>query len=95
MDSADHMTSSIEIAVAAIRGADPARFSARPRAAFAVHAWAVAVATGQPIEVPGRLGETVLEGALAIAPMGRERGWFAPEVEVPADAPAFVAHWPG
>ncbi|MFD1530527.1 TIGR03086 family metal-binding protein [Pseudonocardia aurantiaca] len=182
MDSADHMTRSIEIAVAAIRGADPARFSApspcseytveqavshlafglllaqragereawdpewsgtdtapylvgepaqrwgdlaarqakatarawadprawegattfgggeMPAAAvgsmmtaeFAVHAWDVAVATGQPIEVPAPLGETVLEGVLAIAPMGRDGGWFAPEVQVPGDAPAFV-----
>jgi uncharacterized protein (TIGR03086 family) len=181
MDSADHMSSSIELAVAAVRGADPARFgdpspctdytieqaashlafalllaeysaqrrpwepewtgsdtapylreepaqrwaelvarqgkatdrawsdpqawegatpfggSEMPAAAvgslmtaeLAVHAWDVAVASGQTLDVPPALGEAVLEGVLAIAPMGRDGGWFAPEVPVPADAPAF------
>ncbi|OLT20381.1 TIGR03086 family protein [Pseudonocardia sp. CNS-139] len=59
-------------------------------AEFAVHAWDVAVGSGQrPPAVPGPLGERVLEGVLAIAPMGREGGWFAPEVPVGTDAPAF------
>jgi uncharacterized protein (TIGR03086 family) len=57
-------------------------------AEFVVHGWDVAAATGQRIEVGGPLGEAVLEGVTAIAPMGREGGWFAPEVAVPADAPA-------
>ena len=58
-------------------------------AEFVVHAWDVAVATGQTVEVPEALGERVLEGVLAIAPMGREGGWFGPQVQVRADATAF------
>lgn len=57
-------------------------------AEFVVHGWDVAVATGQRLEVSPALGEAVLEGVTAIAPMGREGGWFAPEVTVPADASA-------
>jgi len=57
-------------------------------AEFVVHGWDVAAATGQRVEVGAPLGEAVLEGVEAIAPMGREGGWFAPEVAVPADAPA-------
>jgi uncharacterized protein (TIGR03086 family) len=56
-------------------------------AEFVVHGWDVAVATGQRVEVGAPLGEAVLEGVEAIAPMGRDGGWFAPEVAVPADAP--------
>ncbi len=58
-------------------------------AEFAVHAWDVAAGTGQDLPVPTGLGEAALEGVTAIAPMGREGGWFAAEVEVPADAPPF------
>jgi uncharacterized protein (TIGR03086 family) len=58
-------------------------------AEFAVHAWDLAVATGRSMEVPDELGAAVLEGVLAIAPSGREGGWFGAEVTVPADAPAF------
>jgi uncharacterized protein (TIGR03086 family) len=58
-------------------------------AEFAVHAWDVAVATGQTLDVPAALGETVLEGVNGMAPAGREGGWFAPEVKAPADATAF------
>lgn len=58
-------------------------------AEFALHAWDVAVASGRHLDVPEGLGAAVLEGVTAIAPMGREGGWFGPEVEVPAAAPAF------
>jgi uncharacterized protein (TIGR03086 family) len=58
-------------------------------AEFAVHAWDLARATGRTLDVPDALGAAVLEGVLAIAPSGREGGWFGPEVTVPADAPAF------
>jgi uncharacterized protein (TIGR03086 family) len=58
-------------------------------AEFVVHAWDVAAATGQSLDVPPGLGEAVLEGVLAIAPMGREGGWFGAEVTVPAGACAF------
>ncbi|MFC7657025.1 TIGR03086 family metal-binding protein [Pseudonocardia benzenivorans] len=56
---------------------------------FAVHAWDVAAATGRDLDVPAALGEAVLEGILAVAPMGREGGWFGAEVPVRPDAPAF------
>lgn len=59
-------------------------------AEFVVHAWDLAAATGRELDVPAGLGEAVLEGVLAIAPMGREGGWFGPEVSVPVDAPALV-----
>jgi uncharacterized protein (TIGR03086 family) len=59
-------------------------------AEFAVHAWDLAVATGRSVEVPDELGAAVLDGVLAIAPSGREGGWFGAEVTVPTDAPAFV-----
>jgi uncharacterized protein (TIGR03086 family) len=58
-------------------------------AEFVVHAWDLAVATGQPLDVPSGLGEVVLEGVEAMAPSGRDGGWFGAEVQVPADAPAF------
>ena len=58
-------------------------------AEFAVHAWDLAAATGRPVDVPDGLGAVVLDGVLAMAPSGREGGWFAPEVVVPADASAF------
>jgi uncharacterized protein (TIGR03086 family) len=58
-------------------------------AEFAVHAWDLAAATSRTLDVPDRLAAAVLDGVLAIAPMGREGGWFAAEVALPADAPAF------
>jgi uncharacterized protein (TIGR03086 family) len=58
-------------------------------AEFVVHAWDLAVATGQPFHVPSGLDEVVLEGVEAMAPSGRDGGWFGTEVQVPADAPAF------
>ena len=57
-------------------------------AEFVVHGWDVAAATGQRVEVGDPLGETVLEGVNANAPMGRDGGWFAPEVAVPAGSSA-------
>jgi uncharacterized protein (TIGR03086 family) len=178
MDHADHMSQSIDVAVAAVRGADPARFGdpspcteytvgqvlshlafglllaqraadrqewdpewtgtdqapylvgvpeeqwaqrvaeqgavtarawaapqvwegettfgggAMPAAAvgsmmtaeFVVHAWDVAAGSGQTLDVPDGLGAAVKEGVESIAPMGREGGWFAPEVSLPAGA---------
>jgi uncharacterized protein (TIGR03086 family) len=58
-------------------------------AEFAVHAWDLAVATGQDLDVPAGLGEVVLEGVTGMAPMGREGGWFGDPVSVPEDASAF------
>jgi uncharacterized protein (TIGR03086 family) len=57
-------------------------------AEFVVHGWDVATASGQRLDVPAPLAEAALEGVTAIAPMGRDGGWFGPEVAVPADAPA-------
>jgi uncharacterized protein (TIGR03086 family) len=58
-------------------------------AEFAVHAWDLAVATGRSLDVPDALGAVVLEGVLAMAPAGRDGGWFGAEVAVPSAAPAF------
>ncbi|MFC5235845.1 TIGR03086 family metal-binding protein [Pseudonocardia zijingensis] len=58
-------------------------------AEFAVHSWDLAVATGRTVDVPDGLARAVLDGVLAIAPSGREGGWFAAEVALPADAPPF------
>ncbi|MFE3453804.1 TIGR03086 family metal-binding protein [Nonomuraea sp. NPDC059194] len=53
-----------------------------------VHGWDLAAATGRPY----RQDEEAVEKALAfterMAPMGREKGAFGEEVEVPGDAPA-------
>lgn len=58
-------------------------------AEFAVHAWDVAVATGQRLDVPPALGEAVLAATLGVAEMGRDGGWYGPEVPVGPDASAF------
>ncbi|MFC4942203.1 TIGR03086 family metal-binding protein [Pseudonocardia sp. GCM10023141] len=57
---------------------------------FVVHSWDVAIATGQPIEVPDGLGAAAYEGIASMAPAGREAGWIAPEVKVGEDASPFV-----
>ena len=54
---------------------------------FVLHGWDVARATGQELTVAEPLATTVLTGVEAIAGMGRDGGWFAPEVPVPDDAP--------
>lgn len=56
---------------------------------FVVHAWDLAVATGQPFTVSPALGEAALEAMSGMASMGREAGWIGPEVPVEAGAPAF------
>lgn len=57
-------------------------------AEFVVHGWDVAAGTGQTLAVGPELADAVLDGVTGIAAMGREGGWYAPEVPVPADAPA-------
>jgi uncharacterized protein (TIGR03086 family) len=57
-------------------------------AEFVVHGWDVAAGSGQTLDVPPDLADTVLEGVQALAQMGRDGGWYGPEVAVPADAPA-------
>jgi uncharacterized protein (TIGR03086 family) len=58
-------------------------------AEFAVHGWDVARAVGAPYEVPDELGRVVLTAVEGMAGMGRDGGWYGPEVPVPDDAPPF------
>ncbi|MEJ3652682.1 TIGR03086 family metal-binding protein [Actinomycetes bacterium KLBMP 9759] len=56
---------------------------------FALHGWDVAAATGQTLDVSPELAAEVVDGVAAIAPMGREGGWMAAEVDVPETASSF------
>jgi uncharacterized protein (TIGR03086 family) len=58
-------------------------------AEFALHGWDVARAAGAPYEVPEELGAVVLAAVEPLAAMGRDGGWYGPEVPVPAAAPSF------
>jgi uncharacterized protein (TIGR03086 family) len=58
-------------------------------AEFALHAWDLAVATGQPLDVPDDLGRAVLAGVTPVAQMGRDGGWYGAEVAVPDTATAW------
>jgi uncharacterized protein (TIGR03086 family) len=58
-------------------------------AEFALHGWDVARAAGTAYDVPEPLGEAVLAAVTPLAGMGRDGGWYGPEVTVPGDAPAF------
>ena len=58
-------------------------------AEFAVHGWDVARTVGATYAVPDDLGRVVLTAVEGMAQMGRDGGWYGPEVPVPADAPAF------
>ena len=57
-------------------------------AEFVLHGWDLARAIGARYDVPAALGEAVLAAVAPIAQMGRDGGWYGPEVPVPADAPA-------
>ncbi|MGB3437519.1 MAG: TIGR03086 family metal-binding protein [Actinophytocola sp.] len=52
-----------------------------------VHAWDLARATGQPLDLPDDLLTYVHDGVAAGADQGREMGLYGPEVPVPSDAP--------
>jgi hypothetical protein len=82
MDQSSHLARSIGLAVAAI--------GAMMTGEFLVHAWDVAVATGQPCDVPEELGAVALESMTGMAAMGRDAGWIGPEVPVGETAPAFT-----
>lgn len=57
-------------------------------AEFVLHGWDVARGAGVDLlEVSPGLGAAVLEGVEAIAPMGRDGGWFGAEVPVPDGVP--------
>jgi uncharacterized protein (TIGR03086 family) len=58
-------------------------------AEFVLHGWDLARAIGAPYDVPAELGEAVLAAVQPLAEMGRDGGWYGPEVPVPADASAF------
>ena len=58
-------------------------------AEFVLHGWDLAQAIGAPYDVPADLGEAVLAAVEPLASMGRDGGWYGPEVPVPADASAF------
>ena len=58
-------------------------------AEFALHGWDLAQAIGAPYDVPADLGQAVLAAVRPLAPMGRDGGWYGPEVPVRADASAF------
>jgi len=58
-------------------------------AEFVLHGWDLARGIGAPYEVQADLGEAVLAAVEPLAQMGRDGGWYGPEVPVPADAPAF------
>jgi uncharacterized protein (TIGR03086 family) len=58
-------------------------------AEFVLHGWDLARAIGAPYDVPAELGEATLAAVQPVAQMGRDGGWYGPEVPVPADAPAF------
>ena len=58
-------------------------------AEFVLHGWDLARAIGFHYDVPAELGEATLAAVQPLASMGRDGGWYGPEVPVPADAPAF------
>jgi uncharacterized protein (TIGR03086 family) len=58
-------------------------------AEFVLHGWDLARAVGAPYDVAAELGEATLAAVRPVAQMGRDGGWYGPEVPVPADAPAF------
>jgi uncharacterized protein (TIGR03086 family) len=58
-------------------------------AEFVLHSWDLARATGLPYEVPVALGEATLTAVEPLAQMGRDGGWYGPEIAVPSGASAF------
>ncbi|MGW1498329.1 TIGR03086 family metal-binding protein [Streptomyces mirabilis] len=58
-------------------------------AEFAIHAWDMAVATGQPINIPASLASTAFDTYSREAPRMRGLGLLAEEVPQETHAPAF------
>jgi uncharacterized protein (TIGR03086 family) len=58
-------------------------------AEFVLHGWDLARAVGAPYEIAEELGSVTLAAVQPLAGMGRDGGWYGPEVAVRADAPAF------
>jgi uncharacterized protein (TIGR03086 family) len=55
---------------------------------LAVHAWDLAVATGEHVDAPEDLAAAAFEVHSGIAALGRDMGIYGPEVAVPETAPA-------
>jgi uncharacterized protein (TIGR03086 family) len=55
-----------------------------------LHGWDLARGTGQDLEYDDASVERALEVLEQIGEQGRQQGAFGPEVQVPADAPAFA-----
>jgi uncharacterized protein (TIGR03086 family) len=58
-------------------------------AEFVLHGWDLARGIGAAYDVPAELGEATLAAVQPLAQMGRDGGWYGPEVPVPAGASAF------
>ncbi|MET7851691.1 TIGR03086 family metal-binding protein [Streptomyces avermitilis] len=58
-------------------------------AEFAIHAWDMAVATGQPIDIPASLASAAFDTYTREAPRMRGLGLLADEVPQEADVPLF------
>ena len=58
-------------------------------AEFAMHGWDVARSAGAPYDVSDEVGRAVLAAVEPLASMGRDGGWYGPEVPVRAGASAF------
>lgn len=54
-----------------------------------MHGWDLAVATGQQLAVDERAAASAYRFMVETGEMGRQMGAYGPEVQVPADAPAF------
>ncbi|MFC6929240.1 TIGR03086 family metal-binding protein [Actinomadura yumaensis] len=54
---------------------------------LAMHAWDLAVATGQRLQLPADLLTHLHDTVFASVEQGREMGMYGPQVAVPADAP--------
>jgi len=55
-------------------------------AEFVLHGWDLAQAIGAPLFVSAGLARATLAAVQPLAQLGRDGGWYGPEVPVPADA---------
>jgi hypothetical protein len=62
-------------------------------AEFVLHGWDLARAVGAPYDVAGELGEVTLAAVQPLATMGRDGGWYGPEVAVPSTHGRSTGHW--
>ncbi|WP_299957323.1 TIGR03086 family metal-binding protein [uncultured Modestobacter sp.] len=58
-------------------------------AEFVLHGWDLARAIGADYDVPAPLGDALLAAVTPLAQLGRDGGWYGPEVPVPATSTAF------